>query len=58
MTDAYRVLGPVDHDPFALGTTNDVRLPLTEPQAEMWAAAAMGPQANCACVPVRDAVAR
>ena len=42
---AQPVLRPVDFDPFA--SEREPSLPLTEPQAEMWAAAAMGPEANC-----------
>ena len=41
------VLRPVDFDPFAPASAREVRLPLTEPQAEMWTAAAMSREANC-----------
>jgi len=41
------VLRPVDFDPFAPAATREVRLPLTEPQSEMWTAAAMSREANC-----------
>jgi amino acid adenylation domain-containing protein len=47
MADARPMLRPVDFDPFAPPSARQVRLPLTEPQAEMWTAAAMGRQANC-----------
>ena len=40
-------LTPVDFDPFAETAVSDV-LPLTEPQAEIWAAAQMGSDASCA----------
>ena len=52
MSDGSRVLRPVDFDPFAPGTTDDARLPLTEPQAEMWTAAAMGPRGQLLVQPV------
>jgi amino acid adenylation domain-containing protein len=39
-------LTPVDFDPFAEPST-DVVLPLTDQQAEVWAAAQMGPSASC-----------
>jgi amino acid adenylation domain-containing protein len=45
MADPHPGLQPVDFDPFA--PARQARLPLTEPQAEMWAAAAMGREANC-----------
>jgi hypothetical protein len=41
------VLRPVDFDPFATAATREVHLPLTEPQSEMWTAAAMSREANC-----------
>lgn len=47
MADAHPVLQPVAHDPFAPVPARPVRLPLTEAQAEMWTAAAMGREANC-----------
>jgi len=47
MADTHPVLAPVDFDPFAAASTRQARLPLTEPQAEMWTAAAMGREANC-----------
>ncbi len=47
MADAHPVLQPVDFDPFAPASARQVRLPLTEPQAEMWTAAAMSREANC-----------
>ena len=40
-------LTPVDFDPFAETAAADV-LPLTEPQAEVWAAVQMGNEASCA----------
>ena len=47
MADGSHVLRPVDFDPFATAPTGrQAHLPLTEPQAEMWTAAAMGPEAN------------
>ena len=47
MADTPRVLQPVDFDPFAPASARQARLPLTEPQAEMWTAAAMSREANC-----------
>jgi amino acid adenylation domain-containing protein len=47
MADTDRVLQPVDFDPFASASARPARLPLTEPQAEMWTAAAMDREANC-----------
>jgi len=47
MADAHPVLQPVDFDPFAPASARPARLPLTESQAEMWTAAAMGREANC-----------
>ena len=47
MADAGTELRPVDFDPFAPATAREVRLPLTEPQTEMWTAAAMSHEANC-----------
>lgn len=47
MADARPGLRPVDFDPFAPASARPIRLPLTEPQAEMWTAAAMSPEANC-----------
>jgi acyl carrier protein len=47
MADADPVLRPVDFDPFAPASARPARLPLTEPQAEIWTAAAMGREANC-----------
>ena len=47
MADKSPILRPVDFDPFAPATENEVRLALTEPQAEMWTAAAMARGANC-----------
>ena len=44
---AQPVLRPVDFDPFATPSAREVRLPLTEPQGEMWTAAAMAREANC-----------
>jgi amino acid adenylation domain-containing protein len=41
-------LRPVEHDPFAPPSERLGPLPLTEPQAELWTAAAMGAEANCA----------
>jgi acyl carrier protein len=41
------VLRPVDIDPLAPASARQASLPLTEPQAELWAAAAMGQEANC-----------
>ena len=44
-------LGPrreaVDFNPFEPPSAREVRLPLTEPQAEMWTAAVMSDDANC-----------
>ena len=45
MTDTGHNLVPVDFDPFAPPSHPDT-LPLTEPQAEMWTAAAMDEDAN------------
>jgi amino acid adenylation domain-containing protein len=48
-------LTPVEFDPFA-ERPPDLVLPLTEPQREMWAACAMGPEASCSynqCFPLR-----
>ena len=47
MADERPVLRPVDFDPFAPVSARPVRLPLTEPQAEMWTATAMAREANC-----------
>lgn len=47
MADTHPVLQPVDFDPFAPPPVRPVRLPLTEPLAEMWTAAAMAREANC-----------
>ena len=47
MADGDPVLHPVDYDPFTPPSARQVRLPLTEPQAEMWTAAAMSREANC-----------
>jgi acyl carrier protein len=47
MADADPVLRPVEFDPFAPASARQARLPLTEPQAEIWTAAAMGREANC-----------
>jgi amino acid adenylation domain-containing protein len=47
MADTPPGLRPVDFDPFAPASARPVRLPLTEPLAEMWTAAAMGRDANC-----------
>jgi amino acid adenylation domain-containing protein len=47
MADPAPRLQPVDFDPFAQAPVRPVRLPLTEPLAEMWTAAAMGRDANC-----------
>jgi len=40
-------LTPVDFDPFA-DAAAPALLPLTEPQAEVWAAVQMGDEASCA----------
>jgi acyl carrier protein len=51
--DGVRLV-PVDYDPFA--DRPSVGLPLTEAQAEMWAAVQMGPEASASynqCFPVR-----
>jgi amino acid adenylation domain-containing protein len=45
--DGHPELRPVDFDPFAPTPADEPRLPLTEPQAEMWTAAAMSREANC-----------
>ena len=48
-------LTPVDFDPFA-GERDQVVLPLTAPQQEVWTAAQMGPEASAAynaCFPLR-----
>ena len=47
MSEARPVLRPVDFDPFAPVSVRMAPLVLTEPQAEMWTAAAMGRDANC-----------
>lgn len=47
MSDERPVLRPVDFNPFGAPPDPD-HWPLTEPQAEMWTAAAMGAEANCA----------
>jgi amino acid adenylation domain-containing protein len=47
VVDAHPVLRSVDFDPFAGASAREARLPLTEPQSEMWTAAAMGREANC-----------
>lgn len=47
MADTPPGLRPVDFDPFAPAPARPVSLPLTEAQAEMWTAAAMGREANC-----------
>ena len=47
MAEPRPELRPVDFDPFAAPATREVRLPLTEPQSEMWTAAAMSREANC-----------
>jgi amino acid adenylation domain-containing protein len=47
VAESRPVLRPVDFDPFATVATREVRLPLTEPQSEMWTAAAMSREANC-----------
>ena len=47
MADEAPGLHPVDFDPFSPALARPVRLPLTEPLAEMWTAAAMGREANC-----------
>src|ERR1700722_4925788 len=47
MADSHPRLQPVDFDPFAPAPARPVWLPLTDPQAEMWTAAAMGREANC-----------
>ena len=44
---AEHSLTPVDFDPFEPVAAREVRLPLTEPQAEMWTAAIMSDDANC-----------
>jgi amino acid adenylation domain-containing protein len=47
VTDAVS-LRPVDFDPFVRASEREVRIPLTEPQAEMWTAAVMSDEANSA----------
>ena len=47
MADGDPRLRPVDFDPFESPAAREVRLPLTEPQSEMWTAAAMSREANC-----------
>jgi amino acid adenylation domain-containing protein len=47
VVDTRAALRPVDFDPFAPVANPEPALPLTEPQAEMWAAAAMGREASC-----------
>jgi amino acid adenylation domain-containing protein len=47
LSEPSPVLRPVDFDPFAPAAEPEVRLPLTEAQAEMWTAAVMDPEANC-----------
>jgi len=47
MADARPALRPVDFDPFAPASVRPVDLALTEPQSEMWTAAAVSPEANC-----------
>ena len=47
MADGAPGLRPVDFDPFEPAAARPIRLPLTEPQAEMWTAAAMRREANC-----------
>ena len=47
MADRRPILRPVDFDPFGACPRQHL-WPLTEPQAEMWTAAAMGAEANCA----------
>ena len=48
-------LTPIDFDPFA-GEREQIVLPLTAPQQEVWTAAQMGPEASAAynvCIPLR-----
>ena len=47
MADAEAGMRPVDFDPFEPASAREVRLTLTEPQDEMWTAAAMSREANC-----------
>ncbi len=47
MTEHRSGLRPVDFDPFAPPSERELRLPLTEPQTEIWTAAAMGREASC-----------
>jgi amino acid adenylation domain-containing protein len=47
VADDRPALRPVDFDPFAPASAREAVLALTEPQAEIWTAAAMGPEANC-----------
>jgi amino acid adenylation domain-containing protein len=47
VSDSTARLRPVDFDPFVDAAAREVVLPLTEPQAEMWTAAAMSDEANC-----------
>lgn len=46
MTETRPALRPVDFDPFAPASVRPVDLALTEPQSEMWTAAAVSPEAN------------
>ena len=47
MAEADPRMRPVDFDPFVPASAREVHLPLTEPQVEMWTAAAMSREANC-----------